>query len=211
MIGESLAPFKSKLFSNLTVKDVKILEIGIGQGANLPFYPNGTQLYSVEPNPYFELYFKENASEFPGIRVEKFVRGTAEDMSMIEDESIDVVVSTHVLCSVSDVEKSLSEIFRILVPGGKFYYIEHICYGSSFPVKKFIQKMSEPLWQLFSDGCKLTRDPTTIMDNLHLIVPSSKYKLLIDEQNFILVPGVYSVMKPHVMGIRSKVCQVASE
>ena len=66
-IGQSLAPFKSKLFANLTMKDVKILEIGIGQGANLSYYPNGTKLYSVEPNPYFEIYFKKmlmNSLEF---------------------------------------------------------------------------------------------------------------------------------------------------
>ena len=138
-------------------------------------------------------------------------------MSMIPDESIDVVVSTHVLCSVSDIQMCLSEIFRISVPGGKFYYIEHISYGSDSPFYRFIQRIAEPFWQIFSDGCKLTCDPRDVMDNVHLMNPSSssssssngsKYKFLIIQQQVTLVPGVYSVMKPHVIGIRSKVCQV---
>lgn len=207
-IGESLAPFKSKLFSNLTVKDVKILEIGIGQGANLAYYPNGTKLYSVEPNPYFELYFNENASKFPGIKVENFSRGTAEDMSTIDDSTIDVVVSTHVLCSVTNIEKCLSEILRVLVPGGKFYYIEHISYGSNSSVKRLIQHLCQPFWQVFSDGCKLTRDPTIIMNNIHLTDSTGKYNLSIIQEDVVLVPGVYTVIKPHVIGIRCKEANV---
>lgn len=200
-IGQSLAPYKETLFAQMARDNVKILEIGIGHGSNLSYYPTGCSLYSIEPNPYFETYFKENMQKFTGIKVEAFVRGSAEDMSMIADSSMHVVVSTHVLCSVTDVTQSLQEIMRVLVPGGKFYYIEHIGFDSRSPVRRLLQTMSEPVWQLFSDGCKLTRNPCEVMNTLH---SPSGFALKIQREVFVLVDGVYSVMKPHVVGIRRK-------
>lgn len=202
-IGASLAPYKEKLFSHMTPQETRILEIGIGQGANLSYYPSGSQLYSVEPNAYFEKYFNENIQKFSTITVAKFVTGTAEDMSMIPDASIDVVVSTHVLCSVNDVTASLKEILRVLTPGGKFYYIEHISYDSTdSPIYSFIQRLSEPVWQLLSDGCKLTRNPSDVMNTLPL--SSDGYTLEVVKEDIVSVDGVYTVMKPHVIGIRRK-------
>lgn len=202
-ISSSLAPFKEKLFSHMTNDDVNILEIGIGHGSNLLYYPSGSKLYSVEPNAYFEKYFKQNIQKFPGISVEEFINGTAEDMSMIKDSSMDVVVSTHVLCSVTNMASSLNEIIRVLKPGGKFYYIEHIAFDSTkSPIWSFIQRLSEPFWQLVSDGCKLTRNPSQVMNTLP--ATADGYTLMQMQEDTVLVEGVYSVMKLHIIGIRRK-------
>ena len=202
-ISSSLAPFKEKLFSQMTSEDVNILEIGIGHGSNLLYYPSGSKLYSVEPNAYFEKYFKANIQKFPGISVAKFVNGTAEDMSMIDNSSMDAVVSTHVLCSVTDMAASLKEITRVLKPGGKFYYIEHISYdGEQSPSWSLMQRLSEPFWQILSDGCKLTRNPSEVMDTLPVTADGYLLKRL--QEDTVLVDGVYSVMKPHIIGIRKK-------
>merc|ERR1712137_1284721 len=105
---------------------IRILEIGAGTGPNFEFYPANSKLTVVEPNPFFESIFYESHTKYPAIQLEKFVLRMAEDMSDVPDNSIDVVVSTLVLCSVRNLELTLKEVQRVLAPGGKFYYWEHV-------------------------------------------------------------------------------------
>ena len=85
-------------------------------GANFEFYPANSQLTVVEPNAFFEPLFYQNQSKHPDIKMEKFVLASAEDMKGVEDDSVDVVVSTLVLCSVRSLEKTLQEVHRVLAP-----------------------------------------------------------------------------------------------
>lgn len=175
---------------------LRILEIGVGDGANLKYYPNGSQLISVEPNPFFEAYFDKNSHKFPHITVRKFIRGSAEDMSDVKSESVDVVVSTHVLCSVTDVDRCVKEIHRILAPGGRFYFFEHIAFDWK---KNWIgaasQVLCEPIWSLVSDGCRLRRDPRSII---------ASNDLQIVTEDVVHIDDIYSLMKPHVIGVAQK-------
>ena len=91
-----------------------ILEIGPARGNNFEFYPCNCRIIALDYNSYFEKYFRENKSKFPHIICDKFVNGMAEDMKQIEDNSVDVVVATYVLCSVKDRNKTLNEIQRVL-------------------------------------------------------------------------------------------------
>ncbi|KAK8752536.1 hypothetical protein OTU49_006034 [Cherax quadricarinatus] len=100
---------------------------------------------------------KENAIKILEIGV-----GTAENMDMVPDSSIDVVVTTHVFCSVHNTKKMLQQILRVLAPGGKFYFYEHI---KEFDTERHStrQKIQDFLtttgiWQFLFDGCELTRD-----------------------------------------------------
>ena len=70
----------------------------------------------METNGFFRPTFKENQEKFPSIKMDRFIVGMAEDMRDVEDHSIDVVVSTLVLCSVRSIERTLKEIQRVLVP-----------------------------------------------------------------------------------------------
>ena len=85
-------------------------------GANFQFFPPNSKLIVVEPNAYFEPLFYERAEKHQNIKLEKFVLGHAEDMNEVQSGSVDVVVSTLVLCSVKDVKKTLMEIQRVLAP-----------------------------------------------------------------------------------------------
>lgn len=163
-----LAPFKRRLFSDMreivsedpTLRArgaIRIVEIGVGTGTNLAYYPTGSKVISVEPNPYFENIFRENRCAFPNVEIERFVLGCAEDMSSIPSDSVDCVVSTLVLCSVEDMASVIREIKRILVRGGCFYYVEHIGYKEGSWSRR-LQRLVQPLWSLISDGCQLTRD-----------------------------------------------------
>lgn len=113
---------KKELFSTMkaTMENIQgdILEIGSGTGANFSFFPKGSNVTALDPNPYMEKYFKNNASQFPNVTIKKVITGVAEDLSAIKDDSIAVVVCTLTLCSVNDVEVSLRELKRVLKPVG---------------------------------------------------------------------------------------------
>ncbi|XP_037094276.1 methyltransferase-like protein 7A, partial [Pollicipes pollicipes] len=107
---------------------LNILEVGVGSGTNLEYYPADSRLLCVDPNKEFEIYFrrecKRKAAHLdPDIR---FVTERGECMPSVADNSVDVVVTTLVLCCVRHVDQMIREIHRVLVPGGKYYFVEHV-------------------------------------------------------------------------------------
>ncbi|GFU32686.1 methyltransferase-like protein 7A [Nephila pilipes] len=136
---------------------LEILEIGIGGGANLQYYPSNSNLTALDMNESFEAYFKENRKKYPQITYKKTVTAMAENMNDIEDTSMDVVVCTFVLCSVQNMQSVLLEVKRVLKPGGKFLFLEHVAFPHSqwsFTIQRFVT----PLWHLYFDGCFPDRD-----------------------------------------------------
>jgi ubiquinone/menaquinone biosynthesis C-methylase UbiE len=84
------------------------------------------------------------------------VRGWAEQLPL-EDESMDVVVSTHVLCTVSDPERALREILRVLAPGGRFLFIEHVAAPAGTRLRRWQERLC-PFWKLIAGGCHPDRE-----------------------------------------------------
>jgi ubiquinone/menaquinone biosynthesis C-methylase UbiE len=101
-----------------------VLEVGAGTGANLRLYPASLESLTVtEPEPPMVRKLERRVREqSPSTKV---LRAPAEDLPF-EDDTFDVVVSTLVLCGVSDQARSLREIRRVLRPGGEFRFIEHV-------------------------------------------------------------------------------------
>lgn len=121
-------PLKRKLFEDLE-KHLKIVngdvvEIGIGSGANFDYYPRGTSLIAVDPNPHVENLIKENLEKIGDrVRLKRFVVASCEDMSCtgkvgVEDNSVAAVVCTKLLCGLTDdqVNKTIQEVKRVLMP-----------------------------------------------------------------------------------------------
>jgi ubiquinone/menaquinone biosynthesis C-methylase UbiE len=102
----------------------RVLEIGGGTGANLAHYPGGvTSLTVTEPEvPMLKRLERRVRAEAPGTTV---LRAPAEDLPF-EDGTFDVVVSTLVLCGVDDQPRAVREIKRVLRPGGRFLFLEHV-------------------------------------------------------------------------------------
>ncbi|CAK6955669.1 putative methyltransferase-like protein 7A [Scomber scombrus] len=133
-----------------------ILEIGCGSGTNFEYYPSGCKVICTDPNPHFQKYLKKSMDVNDHLKYEKFVVASGEDMGSVEDESVDVVVCTLVLCSVNSIPQTLREAHRILRPGGALYFIEHVVADPS-SWAYFLQHVLQPAWYYFGDGCEVTR------------------------------------------------------
>ena len=132
----------------------EVLEIGAGTGLNLPHYgPGVTRLVLAEPDRFMRTKLEQrlHLTEVP---VEVVDAGV--DPMPFADESFDVVVSTLVLCSVPDLEAALAEIRRVLRPGGRFVYLEHVAAVEN-PKRHRWQRRIEPLWKRLAGNCHLTR------------------------------------------------------
>lgn len=110
---------KRELFRNLaafakTDGTLRLLEIGCGSGANFKFYPEGCTVICTDPNPHFHKYLRKSMDANTHLTYAEFAVVSGENMEEFEDESMDVVVCTLVLCSVRDVPQVLREVRRIL-------------------------------------------------------------------------------------------------
>jgi ubiquinone/menaquinone biosynthesis C-methylase UbiE len=139
----------------LTAAQGDVLEIGAGDGANLSLYPTDARLVLLDPNPYLLRYIPDHA-ESGRRRDAPVVQGLGEGLPFSSGR-FDVVVSIHVLCSVRDQVAVMAEIYRVLRPGGRFLFLEHVAAPARSPTR-ILQHLINPAWRLLGDGCYLTRD-----------------------------------------------------
>ncbi len=150
MIGEKKDQFRKEM-----VKFAQgiVVEIGFGSGLNLPYYEGVSKLYAVDPS---EAMFNLAEERLKSFRFPfEYIQGSAEHIALA-DASIDNVVSTWSLCSIPNLDLALSEVKRILKPGGKFIFIEHGL--SKNPRIKFAQKCWSKVSTLLPHGCKFDRN-----------------------------------------------------
>lgn len=117
--NEKMHEMKRELFRNVSKfanssGTLRLLEIGCGSGANFGFYPDGCTVICTDPNPHFLKYLRMSMEANEHLTYEEFRVVSGEDMEGIEDESVDVVVCTLVLCSVNNVQRVLQEARRVL-------------------------------------------------------------------------------------------------
>ena len=100
------------------------IEIGAGTGLNLAHYPPAvTRLALIEPDPYMRERLRRRVARL-GRDAE--ILDAAADRLPVPDASFDTAVVTFALCSVPDEQAALSEITRVLVPGGRLLFLEHV-------------------------------------------------------------------------------------
>jgi len=131
------------------------LEIGAGTGANAPYYPLDLgRLVLTEPDPDMLARLRRKAGLAGVPRME--ATAAAADALPFQDASFDTVVSTLVLCSVPDVASALAEVRRVLRPGGRLLFLEHVA-ADDRPARLAWQRRLEPVWRHISGNCHLTR------------------------------------------------------
>lgn len=129
-----------------------VLEIGAGTGVNLSRYGEAVErLVLCEPAPGMRSQLARRISDRP---VELLDVGV--EALPLPDESVDVVVSTLVLCSVEDPARALGELRRVLKPGGRLIFIEHVA-AEDNPGRLVWQRRLEPAWRSMAGNCHLTR------------------------------------------------------
>ncbi|WP_130013050.1 class I SAM-dependent methyltransferase [Serinicoccus sediminis] len=101
----------------------EVLEVGVGTGANLPYYPPDVRLTCLERSEPMLQQARQRAADLG--RPVTFVRGDAGALDA-EDASFDAVVSTFTLCCVPDVGAALAEMARVLRPGGSLLLADHV-------------------------------------------------------------------------------------
>lgn len=130
-----------------------IVEIGPGVGANFDFVPAGSRLVALEPNLAMHGGLTRRAAE-RGVELELHA-APAEHMPL-ETGSVDDLVCSLVLCTVSDQAAVLQEIRRVLRPGGRLRFVEHVAAPAGTP-RHWLQRVLQRPWRWLYEGCDLCR------------------------------------------------------
>jgi ubiquinone/menaquinone biosynthesis C-methylase UbiE len=165
----------------------RTLDIGAGTGVNIELFPEGvTELVLAEPDPHMarQLRPKLSASTVDA----ELVEAPAEDLPF-EAASFDTAVFTLVLCTVPDPVATLAEAARVLKPGGKLLFVEHV--RSEDPGLARWQDRLEKPWRFLGDGCHCNRDTVATIE-------ASPFELERVERGDL--PKALPIVKPLVRG-----------
>lgn len=162
-----------------------VLEVGGGTGANLAHYRGVDRVTVAEPDPYMRGRLGQKARG-AGVPVEIVAAG-AEDLPF-PDASFDTVVSTLVLCTVPDQAAALQEIRRVLRPGGRLLFVEHVRATGSWARW---QDRIDPIWGRLFGGCHPNRDTVAA-------IVGAGFEVEVRER--FLPPNSLSGLTPYVQG-----------
>ncbi|GAA3206131.1 class I SAM-dependent methyltransferase [Actinocorallia longicatena] len=135
----------------------RVVEVGAGNGLNFPHYPAAvTEVLAVEPEPHLRSLARAAAASAP-VPV-TVVDGLADHLPA-GDGSRDAAVASLVLCSVPDQMSALAEIRRVLRPGGRLRFLEHVrAEGGRYRIQRVLDATVYPF---LAGGCHCGRDTAT--------------------------------------------------
>ena len=148
--GKTLEPLRRRVCAGLAGD---VVEIGFGSGLNIPFYPGAViSVTAVEPcDVSWRL-----ADERRGATKVPVQRTGLDGQSLpFDDDSFDAALSTWTLCTIPDVAAALSELWRVLKPGGTLQFLEHGL-APDEQVRRWQQRL-EPVQRRIAGGCHFTR------------------------------------------------------
>jgi ubiquinone/menaquinone biosynthesis C-methylase UbiE len=153
----------------------RVLEIGAGTGLNARHYPGDVELVLSEPDQVMADRLRDRVATLG--RPVTVVLAGAEALPFADGE-FDTVVSTLVLCTVPDMDTALREIHRVLKPGGRLLFMEHVR-SESPRWARWQDRLNRP-WRAFAEGCNcnratldvLARSPLGVSDVEHGVMPA---------------------------------------
>ncbi len=128
-----------------------VLEVGVGTGLNFPHYAPGARVVALEPDPYMLHRARRRAASSRNQVM--LVQAEAEHLPF-GGQAFEGAVVTLVLCSVSDLDQALTELRRVLRPGGAVRFVEHVR-GEGWLGR--MQDLVTPIWRRVGAGCEPNR------------------------------------------------------
>lgn len=165
-----------------------VIELGSGTGVNLEHYPASgiDELVLVEPEEPMARRLERRAanSQLPT----RVVRAPAEELPL-PDASFDVAVCTLVLCTVADQQRALAELRRVLKPGGRLLFLEHVR-AKDLKLARWQDRL-HPLWVRFGHGCHCNRATVQAMRDAGFVVGELEHDR---------IPKAPAIVRPMAVG-----------
>lgn len=168
-----------------------VVELGPGTGVNFRYYAPGVRWIGIEPNPILCAALRDQGVDAR--------RGFAEQLDL-PDASADAVVSTAVLCSVRDLGRALAEARRVLRPGGRFVFVEHVA-APRGSLLHFAQRAIRPVWSCCAGGCDPARDTAAAIERVFPSLTVERFRLPLGPvaphiAGVALLPGLAGFQNP---------------
>ena len=130
-----------------------VLEVGVGSGVNLPLYgPAVTRVVGLDPSPELLRLASKRAADV--VIPVSLLRASAEHLPLA-DAVFDTIIMTWTLCSIPNPMAALTEMRRVLGPGGRLIFVEHGL-SPEIRVARWQHRLT-PYWKRISGGCHLDR------------------------------------------------------
>ena len=135
----------------------QVLDLGAGTGAMFPYFAESidtnrsADLHAIDPDPHMRKRAQNRADEL-GLEID--IQSARAEALPYADDSFDIVIASMVFCTIPDVETAVSEVVRVLKPGGEFRFLEHVAADGW---QSRLQKAIAPIWRKIAGGCHLTR------------------------------------------------------
>jgi ubiquinone/menaquinone biosynthesis C-methylase UbiE len=169
----------------------RTLEIGAGTGSNLELYPDAvTELVLVEPDGHMRVQLERKLAAIP--LAAEVVQAGGERLPF-PDQSFDTAVATLVFCTIPDPEAALGEAARVLKPGGRLLFMEHV--RADDPGTARWQDRLERPWGWFGRGCHPNRD------TLGTIEASALEVSIVEEDG---MPKAPPIVRPLIVGTATR-------
>jgi SAM-dependent methyltransferase len=188
LMDAEIGDHRRRLLAGLTGR---VLEVGAGNGLNFPHYPaTVTEVLAIEPEPYLRHLALAAARQAPvPIRV---VDSTAEALPA-PDATVDAVVASLVLCTVTDLHRALAETRRCYARGGRLRFYEHVR-ATDLRLARWQDRLERP-WGWLVGGCHPNRDTVAAIAAAGLQV------VQLDRFDLKAMPPL---ARPHVLGVAER-------
>ena len=168
----------------------RVIEIGAGTGVNLELYGDGVEdLTLVEPDPHMGAQLRKRLADRHGDPLPAQLVAAPAEALPFPDDTFDTAVATLVLCTIPDPVAAIDELARVLRPGGRLVFIEHVR-AEDASSARWQDRLEKP-WRFLADGCHCNRDTEA---NLR----ASSFK--VEEIDHTKMPKAAPIVRPLIRG-----------